>query len=151
MGVVVCFLQLFKGCVGIYLRGGKALVSEQVLHPFEIGLMVEHGGGEGVAQHVGRPFLERRHLREVFAHEVLHLVAVHTQSVVVDEERMPHMWLLRIAACHVMVQSAFQFIGEGYEPFLVALAQHLELSVGEIHRLVIESDEFGETYTRGIE
>ena len=53
MGVLVCFFQLLERGVGINLRGGYALMTQQLLDVFEPCAVVDHRRGERVAQHVG--------------------------------------------------------------------------------------------------
>ena len=53
MGFTINFLQLFECGVCVDLGGREFAMSEQLLHAFEVGAVVEHGGGEAVAQHVG--------------------------------------------------------------------------------------------------
>lgn len=43
----------------IYLSCRQGLMTEQLLHSRDVGAIVKHVGGEGVAQHVGRALLSR--------------------------------------------------------------------------------------------
>ena len=74
MGVLVGFLHLLEGGVGIYLRGAEGGMSEQGLYGANVCAVVEHGGGEGVSEHVGRVFLEGADLAHARAHDAVDIV-----------------------------------------------------------------------------
>lgn len=59
MCLFVYLFELFKGGVGVNFGCGQAFVAEQLLHGFDVGVVVEHGGGKRVAQHVWRTLLYR--------------------------------------------------------------------------------------------
>ena len=58
MGFTINFLQLFECGVCIDFRCRQFAMSEQLLHAFEVGAVVEHGGGEGMAKHMWTFLLE---------------------------------------------------------------------------------------------
>ena len=72
MGALIFFFQLFKRGVRVDLRGGEALVAQQAAYGLDVGAVIEHGGGEGVAQDMGRALLhggdERELIVDYFAH-----------------------------------------------------------------------------------
>ena len=53
MGRVINFLQLLERRVGVDFRCGELAVAQQLLHAFKPRTVVEHGGGEAVAEFMG--------------------------------------------------------------------------------------------------
>ena len=52
MCLLINLLEFFKGGVRVDLRGGHAFMAEEVFDGFEVGAVVEHHGGESVAENV---------------------------------------------------------------------------------------------------
>ena len=126
-------------------------MAEQFLHAVYARLVVEHCGGEGVAQHMRRALLHRCHPREVMLDNLPNLLAGHPLAIVADEERLAVARGLGIATFSVEAQGLLQFAAERNEAFLVALSPHLELLSGEVDRRIVEASKLGETDARGVE
>lgn len=77
MGILVFTLKLLKGCMCINLCRRQALMPEQLLHTFQSCLVVQHGCGKRMAKHMRRPLLQRAAFRQIFFHQIPHLVAIH--------------------------------------------------------------------------
>jgi hypothetical protein len=58
MGPIEDVAQALAAHVGVDLRGGEVLVTEELLHAAQVGAAVEQVGGEGVAQRVRMGGLE---------------------------------------------------------------------------------------------
>lgn len=50
MCLLINLLEFFEGGVRVDLRGGHAFMAEEVFDGFEVGAVVEHHGGESVAE-----------------------------------------------------------------------------------------------------
>ena len=53
MGLIIDLQHMFHRKLGITLRGGEALVTEQLLNGAQVGALFEHVRAEGVAKRVG--------------------------------------------------------------------------------------------------
>ena len=83
---LIIILKFAVGQVGVDLSRGERCVSEQALDGVEVGPVVEHVGGEGVPEHVGRTF-GRRHLSvEHAVHHAVYELVVYRAAVGPDEE-----------------------------------------------------------------
>ena len=151
VGFGVSAPQLFEGGVCVNLGRREFRVAEQFLHALYASLVVEHCGGEGVAQHMRRALFHRGHPREVMLDNLPNLLAGHSLTIVADEERLAVARSLGIATLSVEAQGLLQFAAERDEAFLVALSPHLELLSREVHRRIVEASELGETDARGVE
>ena len=65
MGIFVNSFQLVESGVGVDLGGIQTLVTQQLSYAFDSCIMIEHGCGKRVAQHVRRAFLQHTDLREI--------------------------------------------------------------------------------------
>ena len=88
MGLIIHFFQLFECGVRIDLGCLEVGMSEQIFHTFQVGSVVEHGRGEGMAQHVRASLFLCRHACHVFLHLVAYLTTIHALAVFSDEERL---------------------------------------------------------------
>ena len=52
MCLLIDLLEFFEGGVRVDLRGGHTFMAEEVFDGFEVGAVVEHHGGESVAENV---------------------------------------------------------------------------------------------------
>ena len=86
MGFAVDFLEFLEGRVGVDLRGLESCMSQQFLYGFEVCLMVEHRGCEGVPQHVGTPLSLSRHEPELFLHHGPYRVCSQPCSLAGEQE-----------------------------------------------------------------
>ena len=59
MCFTVCVAELPEGGMGVDLRCGESLMSEELPHAFDVGAVVQQGCGIAVTQHVRRALLER--------------------------------------------------------------------------------------------
>ena len=133
MGFTINFLQLFECGVCVDLGGREFAMSEQLLHAFEVGAVVEHGGGEAVAQHVGRPFGEIAYCREARHHFLAQLDVCHAAAAVVEYEcrvdaLLPHC----VALAYVFLLLGVVFVAEGDGALLVAFARYSYFALGEV-------------------
>jgi len=62
---------LFKGGMRIDLGGAQRRMSEERLDGTDVGAVVQHRGGEGMAEDVWRVFLERAYLPHTRAHYII--------------------------------------------------------------------------------
>ena len=86
MSLFIYSFQLFERGMGIDLGRRDALMAQQVLDALQSGTVVQHRRGEGMAEHVGRTFLQRRDCRQVLVHDGIHLVARHPLALVTQEQ-----------------------------------------------------------------
>ena len=68
--------------MGVYLRRCELAVPQQFLNAFQPRPVVQHGGSERVAQHVGAAFLELAHQRQAFPDFAPSLVVSSPQALV---------------------------------------------------------------------
>lgn len=59
MCLLINLLEFFEGGVRVDLRSGHAFMAEEVFDGFEVGAVVEHHGGESVAENVWGAFALR--------------------------------------------------------------------------------------------
>jgi len=62
MGAVVALFDASLRDVGVDLGGGDVLMAQQLLHHAQVGAAVQHVGGKGVPQQVGRHRLGKARL-----------------------------------------------------------------------------------------
>ena len=122
MGFTINFLQLFECGVCVDLGGREFAMSEQFLHAFEVGSVVEHRGGEAVAEHVGRAFGEIAYCREAHHDFLAQLFVCDAAAAVVEYEcrvdaLLPHC----VALAYVFLQLGAEFVAEGDGALLVTL------------------------------
>ena len=133
---------MFERGVGIDLRRRDALMAQQLLDALQSRAVVQHGCRKGVAQHVGRPFLQRGDRRQILMHDGIHLISRHPLSLVAQEQRLAVLHHLGIADGHIAGKRLAQFGSEGDYPLFVPLTSHLQLTYREIHIFVIEPRQF---------
>ena len=86
MGILIYFFQLLESGMRIDLRGGESRVTEQLFHAFQVGVMVEHGSGKSVAQHMWRALLEAAHPLQLLSHYLVNLVESYARTFFRDEK-----------------------------------------------------------------
>ena len=150
MGFFVGFLEIFKHQVRVNLCSSHTFVAQKLLDAHQISLVVEHCGGEAVAQHVRALFLLVRHQRQVVHGDATEIAIVDAARALAVEEEGP--LLPRLASeREVVADGLTQLLAEGHDALLVALARHLELTLLRIHILHIEADKLRGTESGGVE
>ena len=128
MSLFINSFQLFERGVGIYLGGRDALMAQQVLDALQSGPVVQHRRGKGMAEHMGRALLQRRDSREVLMHDDIHLAASHPLAFVTQEEGVTVLFHhLFVTDGNEVAQHLGEFLAEGDDPLLIALARYLQL------------------------
>ena len=149
-GFVLLFKFLECG-VCIDLRGDQTLMPEQLLHAFQSGAMVEHRGGEGVSEHVGRAFLCRADPRDVFLHPVSYGCVIHPYAFFRHEQSFGMARYVLVSNLYIIENLLFKFLAEWDYALLAAFSGHLYLKVYEINGIVVELRQFREAHPRFIE
>lgn len=142
MGGLVYLFQFLECGVRVNLRRRHAFVTEQFLHAFQSRPVIEHRRGEGVPQHVWRTVLLGAHATKLFSHPVPHRRTVETEALAVYEKCAVVSYHATVSLFDIAFQLRFQFLAERYKALFVAFSRHLQLTVHEIHGLVVERDEF---------
>ena len=112
MGVFIYSLELLEGGMGVDLCRRQALMPQQLFHTFQSGLMVEHGCGERMPEHMRGALPERGHAAEMFPHLVAHAVAVHALALLGDKKCLRLAWHLIVAPANILLQRFFQFLAK---------------------------------------
>ena len=152
MCFTVCVAELPKGSVGVNLRCGESLMSEELPHAFDVGAVVQQGCGIAVTQHVRRALLEFAYEREAFLYCRPHLNCAHALSAVVGEECVcGTLGRLCVAAFLISAYGFCQFVAEGYDALLAALSHDSQFPIVDADVCVVQSDEFGESHSGFVE
>ena len=152
MGFTINFLQLFECGVCVDLGGREFAMSEQFLHAFEVGSVVEHRGGEAVAEHVGRAFGEIAYCREAHHDFLAQLFVCDAAAAVVEYEcAVGSLGPLLVALADVLLQLCAQLVAERDGSLFVALARYSYFALREVYRTVIERGEFGGSHAGFVE
>ena len=150
MSLAVGFLDLLEGGVGIDLRGSKAAMPEQVLNGADVGAVVEHSGGKGVSEHVGRVLLERRDLSHPIPDYGINGSGIHRHDCSVASHGGKQMVVGRletVAYLLIRFDIGHQSFADRYYTFLAALTEHAYLPLFEVDIAIGESHQFGATHT----
>ena len=147
-------MKLFEGLpeefaveVGIDLGGGNAFVAEHFLNGAEVGAAFNEVGGEGMAEGMrgdvlGDPGL----LYEVFEQQEDHHAAK-AAAAAVEEEDIFMAGLDGDMGADLLLVDADVFdsdAADGYQPFLVALADHANIADVEVEAGNTEVDDFAD-------
>ena len=153
VSLAVDALEFLEGGVGVDFGGADAFVPEQFLDDADFGPVVEHGGGEGMAQHVGAALLLCGDAAEVVLYDILDMVALDASGAGADEEGVVvgHVVKHLVAHTEVFAELRFGFGHEGYDALLVALAGDLDGVVAEVDVAGVEPDELGQSHAGGVE
>ena len=151
MGLLVGVLELGEGGVGIDLRGGHAFVAEQTFDGFEVGAVVEHDGGEGVAQDVGRTLGGGGDHGEVGLDDVTHAVGSEAAALWRGEEGQGIGGHIPGALGEVSREGLVHFGTEGHDAVLVALTQDAHLAALHADAIEVHPDEFGDAESAAVE
>ena len=88
MGCTVNSFEFFESRVGVDLCRRQFLMSQQLLHRLQVGLVIKHRGGKGMPEHVRATFPLEGHEPQLFPHHRSHLGRLQAFSLSRDEERL---------------------------------------------------------------
>lgn len=121
--VIVLYISI--GQMGIDLCSSERRVAQQALHGVDVGTVVEHVGGEGVPEHVGRTF-GRRHLSvEHAVHHAVYELVVYRAAVGPNEECVGGRQACgRGAQAAVEVDEVGELVAERDYSFFITFTEH---------------------------
>ena len=115
--------------MGINLSGCHALMPQKFPQALQRGAVIQHSCGEGVTEHMRRPFLQCCHHREVLSYDTLHLVTRHALSLVVEKKsHASYSTHFLITSGYIVAKFQPQFTPKGNDTLFIAFSRHLELT-----------------------
>ena len=125
MGLFVYFFQFFEGCVGVYFGCRQTFVPQQFFHGFDVGVVVQHCGCEGVAQNVRRAFFYRSDERELFFYYCSHFRACQPVAFCGYEKCVLCVVAVYVVTpYYILPQFVAQVLSERDDSLLVAFSRH---------------------------
>ena len=156
VGQGVCSLQVLECDMRVDLRCCEALVTQQLLYASQPCIIIQHGGGEGVSEHVGRTLLLRCDEGEVVVHDVVYGTYAHRLPFAVAEQWSVAVGavarlLFTVAKGHVSLELCGDFLTKRDDALLTALARYLQLMAVQVDVAVTEAYHLGPAYTGRVE
>jgi len=143
-------LKSRDGDVGVDLGGRKIGVTEQLLHHAQIGSLVEHVGGEGVAKFVRRHIERQSSGGEVRFEQFLNLARLHAFAPAgANDGRVERGFQLE--ALHEGFEALHRDGAERAEAFFAAFTKDAGDALAEINLTVIECTQFAHAQAPAVE
>jgi len=154
VGVVVGFLNLVGGEVGIDLGRAQRLMAQQFLDDAEVGTIVEHVGGKAVSKRVGTDAGIQACLEEVLVEFASDRACRKALAVLVDEKGV----LIEVGFSRVGITEGEVALdglqgcrADGGKSFSFSFTADMEDLAEEVDVSEVEGDQFADAQARGVE
>ena len=124
---------------------------EQFFHAFYFSLMVEHRCGESMAEHMWCALFNGRNPCHVFTHLIAHLVAIHPLATLGDKQGVVTTCHLLVSSLYIFAERIIKLLSEGDNTLFAAFSCNAYFPPFKIDRIIIETDQFGQSYASGVE
>ena len=122
----------------INLRGGHALMTQQLPYTLQLGTVVQHGRGKRMPQDVRGAFLHGRHHGKIMLDDGLHLTTCNATAFVIQYQGLFQPHRLLITQSDIFHQRLLQLLAKGYDTLFVSFARDLQLVRGEVNVLIVQ-------------
>ncbi len=151
MGDFIYFFQFLERRMRIDFRRRQAFVSQQFLHAFQTGAMIQHCRCKRMPQDMRCLLFQSADPRQVLHHPVSHRSAIQSFTFYVHEQRIVQTGHFGVSYTYIIYNGIFQLLPKRNYTLFVSLSGHLQAHRLKIHHIVVQRNEFRESDARLIE